>query len=354
MAKDKISFKSQSKDTFLSDVRAAAENYFAQKNLPKTAGVTLYVKTLLIAAASVSLYSILLFGLFPVIPRIIVWIVLGLVQMLLAVNVGHDALHGSFSNREWINRLLGYWAYDCTGMSSYVWKQTHNREHHTFTNIAGVDPDIHKPGILRLSPHDPYFKIHRFQHLYVWLLYAFVSLNWVYPSDFSYFWTHRKEIPPAERAPFLFLKAFHIFLYIGVMLLWSPMSWSQVLLGYLAMHCAGGIFAAIVFQLAHVVENVAFPLPDAEGVIHASWGAHEMTTTSNFAIDSFWVTHLVGGLNFQVEHHLLPKISHCHYPALSKIVQETAKRYQLPYHQQPTLYAAVASHVRLLRSLGQR
>ena len=283
-----------------------------------------------------------------------VWCLFGVVQMLIAVNVGHDALHGSYSNREWINRLLGYWAYDSLGMSSRVWKQTHNREHHTFTNIAGIDPDIHKPGVLRLCPHDPYFKIHRFQHLYVWFLYALVSLNWVYVSDWMYVIEHRKTTSVAQWVNFVFFKCLHLFLYFGVMLLWSPMSWSQILCGYLAMHAVGGIFAAIVFQLAHVVEGVAFPLPDSSGVINAPWSTHEMETTSNFAVDSFWVTHFVGGLNFQVEHHLLPKISHVHYPAVSKIVQKLAAKYELPYHKKPTLRAAVTSHARLLYALGKK
>ncbi len=349
----KVHFKGEPKEEFLAAVRKRAEAYFIAANKPKTANWIVHLKGALFAATLILIYLTLLNGWFPGIPRIAFWLAFGLNQSLIAVNIGHDALHGSYSSSPLVNKILGFLAYDCIGMNSYIWKQTHNREHHTYTNIVGADPDINKPGILRLSPHDPLYKIHKYQHLYIWFLYSLVSMNWILISDFTYMLEKRKEIPKKEFFNFFFFKTISLTLMLFIPLLYFPMPWWQVLLGFAAYHIAGGLAVAIIFQLAHLVENVDFPLPDENGVIANNWGAHEMATTSNFATNSPFVTHAVGGLNFQIEHHLLPKISHCHYLELSKIVKEAAKEYGLPYHELPSMRAAILSHARYIKKLGQ-
>jgi linoleoyl-CoA desaturase len=57
-------------------------------------------------------------------------------------------------------------------------------------------------------------------------------------------------------------------------------------------------------------------------------------------------------LNFQVEHHLFPRISHVHYKAISPIVKATAEEYGIDYLENETFFGAVGSHVRLLKKLG--
>lgn len=348
----KVQFKGETKDQYLADVRKRVEKYFTTTKKPKSANWVLHLKGIGLILSCVLIYCTLLNGWLPAIPRAFFWIAFGVNQALISVNIGHDSLHGSYSKSPLVNKLLGYLSYDCIGLSSHVWKQTHNQEHHTYTNIAGMDPDINKPGLLRLSPHDPHYKIHQYQHLYIWILYALVGLNWILFTDYVQMWNNRKKVPNSEWLPFFFFKAVNLGVLVVSPLLWSPMAWWEILVGYLLLQFAGGFTVAVIFQLAHVVENVDFPLPNEEGVIPMSWGAHEMATTSNFATHSPFVTHVVGGLNFQIEHHLFPKISHCHYPAISKIVRETAKEYSLPYHEQPTMISAIASHTRLLKKLG--
>ncbi len=350
----KIHFKGASKEEFLANVRNRVDDYFITKKIPKTASWGIHVKSLTLVVSCVLIYCTLLNGWLPTIPRLFFWFLFGINQAFIAVNIGHDALHGSYSNSTLLNKILGFLAYDCIGLSSFVWKQTHNKEHHTFTNIAGVDPDINKPGILRLSPHDPYFKIHRYQHWYIWILYALVGMNWILYSDYSKVWEKRKEISNSELFYFWLFKIVNLSVMLIIPLLFFPMARWEVLLGYVTFQIAGGFSVAVIFQLAHLVENVDFPLPNAEGVITTTWGEHEMTTTSNFATHSLFVTHCVGGLNFQVEHHLMPKISHCHYPEISKIVRKTAKEHGLPYLEQPSMISAIFSHARFLKMLGNK
>jgi len=347
-----IYFSTDSNNAFLADVRKEIDVYFKLKKISKTANGWIHFKTLMFLFSCVFLYCILLNGWFPILPRLLIWTVFGMNQALIAVNVGHDALHGSYFDSPLANKILGFLAYDCLGLSSYIWKQTHNREHHTYTNIAGADPDIDKPGILRLSPHAPYYKIHRFQYLYVWILYAFVSLNWIFYADYTHLWKLRKNVPLRESILFFCFKILNICVMLVLPLLFSPMEPWIVLSGFMLLHCAAGLTVSIIFQLAHVVENVEFPLPDKDGAIPVAWGVHEMMTTSNFANANKLVTYLTGGLNFQIEHHLAPKISHCHYPQLSKIVRANAKKHKLPYHEYFTTRAAILSHAKFLKKLG--
>lgn len=105
--------------------------------------------------------------------------------------------------------------------------------------------------------------------------------------------------------------------------------------------------------VAHVVEGADQPLPDDRGVIHTDWAVHEVLTTANFARNNRLLNWYIGGLNFQIEHHLFPHICHIHYRHIAPIVERTAKEYGLKYNEKPTFRAALASHVRRLRELGR-
>jgi linoleoyl-CoA desaturase len=125
--------------------------------------------------------------------------------------------------------------------------------------------------------------------------------------------------------------------------------WQAWLVGYLLVNMTMGLTLSIVFQLAHVVEKTSFEIAeDKPKTLDTEWAVHEIKTTANFATRNSIITWFVGGLNYQVEHHLFPRVSHIHYPALSRIVQEECKRFNLPYHAYPTMAQAVASHVRVI------
>ena len=114
-----------------------------------------------------------------------------------------------------------------------------------------------------------------------------------------------------------------------------------------------GIILALVFQPAHVVMETEFPEPDNEGSLEDNWAIHQFKTTSNFAPNNKVLGWYMGGLNYQVEHHLFPTICHIHYPAISKIVKATAEEYGVPYYSQKTFASAVKSHFQLLMRLGK-
>ena len=119
------------------------------------------------------------------------------------------------------------------------------------------------------------------------------------------------------------------------------------------MHFVAGIILSVTFQLAHAVEGAAHPLPNEAGIIENDWAIHQLNTTVNFSRENRWLSWYVGGLNFQIEHHLFPRISHVHYPALSGIVKSTAEEFGIPYLENKTFSQALQSHVMHLKQLGR-
>jgi linoleoyl-CoA desaturase len=127
-----------------------------------------------------------------------------------------------------------------------------------------------------------------------------------------------------------------------------------VLLVYLLTSFVQGLTLSIIFQLAHCVESAAFPLPrHGTARIENSWAAHQVETTVDFARHSRLLSWFIGGLNFQVEHHLFPRICHIHYPAISHLIEETCIGFGLRYNAHDTFRGALASHFRWLRRMGQ-
>jgi linoleoyl-CoA desaturase len=133
------------------------------------------------------------------------------------------------------------------------------------------------------------------------------------------------------------------------------LGWQTWLVGYLIINITMGLTLSLVFQLAHVVEKTEFEVAEEKPkVIDTEWAIHELRTTANFAPGNKIVSWFVGGLNFQVEHHLFPRVSHVHYAALSKIVKEHCDQFGIPYHTYPKMRQAVASHIRVMKALGDR
>jgi len=278
----------------------------------------------------------------------------------IGMGIMHDANHGAYTKRSRLSHMLSH-TLDYMGCSSEMWKLQHNVLHHTYTNIHGHDEDIDAPlFLLRFSPYSKSYKIHRFQHYYVWLFYGVLTLYWVTVKDFKkagdyykmglirtkkeYYIRLLKLIP---------LKAFYFTYALVLPMIFAPFSVYWILTGFVLMHLLAGILLSVVFQLAHVVPDMQFPQPDENKQMNANWYTHQLQTTSNFAPKNrllFW--HL-GGLTNQIEHHLFPNICHVHYRTISKIVARTAKDFQVPYYVNKTLFSAVSGHIRTLRLLGR-
>lgn len=349
----KIKFYHPQPELFFQQLKHKVEEFFKSQKISMKGNAWMYLKSIFFLGGQVSLYIAMLFGHLSPLLFILVYSLFGIMTGLMNFNIVHDALHGAYSSYPSVNRLLGY-LYDLNGTSSYVWKITHNIMHHTYTNIPGYDGDIDKATLLRLNPKDTLYPFHRYQHIYAFFLYTLASANWILYGDYVFFIQCMKEKKVEWEDVFLFFsfKALNLFLLVLFPFLYLPYPFWVVPLGYLCGQMSAGFFVSLIFQLAHVVDNVSYVEPDETGIIHSHWAAHELKTSANFATDNSFLTQLLGGLNHQVEHHLFPAICHIHYPKIRKFVQETAKEFHLPYHENPTFYDALKSHHQRLKRLG--
>ena len=232
--------------------------------------------------------------------------------------------------------------------------------HHTYTNVHDHDEDIAPVGVLRFDPHSEKKKIHKFQFLYAWFFYGLMTLMWSTVKDFKQVRRYNKEgylkTANTTYAKELLVIILSKILYYAYMLipyfLVKEMSFLNWLTGYVVMHYVAGFTLAIVFQVAHVTEENEFPIPNEQGVLENNFIEHQLRTTMNFSMKSKLVSYFVGGLNFQVEHHLFPGISHVHYPKISTIVAATAKEFNMPYHYEKTFAGAIYEHTKMLYKLG--
>lgn len=354
-----VTFPNRNAAAFLREVRAGVDAHFAATGRSKHATRGMRIKTAVFFAAVFVPYGLIIANLIPRGAMLALTVVMGIGIAGIGFCVSHDALHGAYSPRRGVNAALGL-SFDLLGASSYLWKITHNVIHHTYTNIEGADEDINFAPFLRFSPHGEYHWFHRFQHWYALASYSVSTLFWVFVKDYKQLLQRDlgpyrdKHHPPAQVARLLAAKAFYYTWAIVIPLLVVHVTWWQFAIGFLTMHLVAGTILGIVFQLAHVVEDTQFPLPADDGAMADNWAVHEMLTTANFATRNRLLTWYVGGLNHQIEHHLCPYVCSVHYPAIRAIVQRAAANYALPYHEQPTLRSAIASHLRTLKSFGRQ
>jgi linoleoyl-CoA desaturase len=239
-----------------------------------------------------------------------------------------------------------------------MWNMKHNIIHHAYTNIDGVDDDIDIQPWLRMSDTQKKYRLHKFQHFYFWFLYSLFYFFWVFVLDYQKYFKRRIGAMPLKKMQlndhliFWISKFVHYFVFIALPIL--LVGWLNWMIGFLVTGLVAGFVLSIVFQLAHTVEHTEFPsamMPSNK--MANEWAIHQVKTTANFATRSKFVTWLIGGLNFQIEHHLFPKISHIHYPAISVILRQLCKEYGLSYIEYPYMAKAVISHVSYLRRMGK-
>ena len=348
--------KFQKPDGFRQAVRQRVEEYFASTGRRPRDCWQMYAKSAIVLSALAAVYVVLLTVPGPWWMAGVLAVLLGLSTSVAAFNIQHDGGHGAYSEHRWINKLASL-TLDLLGASSYVWARKHNSIHHSYTNVSGHDDDINVGLLGRLSPHQKRLKIHRLQHIYMWILYGFLPIKWHLYDDFRDVLKGRiggHSFPrPAgwDLATFIGGKALFFSLAFGLPMMLHP--WWCVLAIYGIASWVQGLVLSVVFQMAHCVEDAAFPQPlPGTGQIASSWAAHQVETTVDFAPDSRTIAWLVGGLNFQVEHHLFPRICHVHYPAIARLVKETCRESGIRYKANKTFLTGVASHYRWLRRMG--
>ena len=278
----------------------------------------------------------------------------GLAQTFLLLNIAHDSNHNAISSVPSINKTLNY-VFDLCGINSYMWRILHHRGHHSCINLHGEDDALTGRGIFRFTPHEPRARWHRFQHIYALFFYAMFSLDYVFVRDFESFLfpTHdylKRTRHSAREYAILFAgKAFYFtyMLVLPVLLLRKP---ALLVAGAVVLvHLIVGLTVSLVFQTTHTIDSTHFPTSRNE---FDNSVYHIFATTADYATSNPVVGWLAGGLNHHIAHHLCPYVCHTHYAPLTRIVQQTAEEFGIPYRQHPTMTRAIWHHLILLKRLG--
>ena len=354
-----VKFNTQNQPEYFKELRARVHDYFQDNHISKYANTNMWIKTIFMLSLYFVPLILMYSGIFTSSMWVLgMWVLMGFGMSGIGLSVMHDANHGSYSKNKKVNSVLGF-LLNFLGGYHKNWIIQHNVLHHSYTNIDGYDEDIDTP-VLRFTPNQKLKKIHRFQAFYAVLFYSIMSIYWFVAKDFQQLARYQKKgLLSGQGLTFkkglfriIFHKLWYSVLFIVLPIVLVDVPWWISIIGFLIMHIMTGLALALIFQPAHVVEGTEFPLPDEHSSIENNWAIHQMRTTSNFADKSILFSWFIGGLNYQIEHHLFPNICHIHYKKISKIVKETASEFGITYHQHKTFAQAVWSHFALLNALG--
>jgi linoleoyl-CoA desaturase len=345
------------KPSLHTELRSRIQHYFDTKGIKSTGNFKLYSKAIILGIAFIAVYVHLLFYTPATWLAIVESAVLGLIVSAIGFNVMHDGGHGSFSQNKVVNKFAS-WSCNFLGANNFMWNMKHNIIHHTYTNIHGVDDDIEVNGLMRFAPTQEYKKMFKYQHLYFWFLYSLLYLFWVFFTDYKKYFSQKvgdvplKKMDTKQHIDFWASKAFHAVVFMALPIYFCGLvPW---VIGFLTMGLVAGLTLSIVFQLAHAVPEASFPMPnEITTKLEDEFALHQLKTTANFAMNSKLIGWFVGGLNYQIEHHLFPKVSHIHYPAISKIVRQVCSEYNIPYLTNSTFGKAIIEHIKFLKNMGK-
>ena len=344
---------------FIKELRKNVQQYFKENNLSRHANLSMKLKTVFMVSLYFVPFILILTGVVSTIwPVLAMWGLMGLGMAGIGLSIMHDANHGSYSTNKHVNTALGFLA-NFLGAYHINWKIQHNVLHHSFTNVHGLDEDIETPG-MRFSPNQKKRFIYRFQAFYAPMMYGLMTMNWFLTKDFLQLARfHRKGLLSGQGktlkqalTELILHKVWYLALTLILPLILTSSPWWYTVVGFVSMQFICGVFLAFIFQTAHVVSDTQFYVPDESGGLENNWAIHQMLTTANFKTKTRFFSWFIGGLNYQIEHHLFPNICHVHYRKISKIVRETAQKYNVPYNEYHTFFSALRSHFVMLHNLG--
>lgn len=358
---DNPTFSRDQNSDFAKTLRKRVNLHFKTNKTSRNANSTMVTKTVIMLALFFVPITFLSTGMVSSTGWLfIAYLCSGLGMAGIGMGIMHDAIHGAYSKNKTINTLLGY-SLNLTGANAAVWKIQHNVLHHTYTNIDHADDDLNAPFFLRFSPHAKHYWAHQFQHIYIWFFYGISTISWITSKDFVRlnrykamgFFDGKNEYRNALMSMIAWKLVYYSYALVLPMIM-LPFSWGVILLAFLGMHFITGLLVSIVFQVAHIMPENEFPLPNEQGVMKDDWYRHQFATTANFSPNSKVLFWLIGGLNYQVEHHVLPDVCHVHYKGLTDLVADTAREFGMPYNVNKSFIGAIRTHTSMLRELGKK
>ncbi len=360
MFNSNVTFAKTHNEEFHKVLRKRVGDYFKTKNISRHANAAMVFKTIAMLAFYLTPLCFLLTVEMSTWMVLLMWTIMGFGMAGVGLSVMHDANHGAYSKNEKVNKIIGS-VIMILGGNDVNWKIQHNVLHHTYTNITGLDEDIAPPeALLRFSPNKKRNGLHRFQHIYAWFFYGLMTMFWFISKDYKQAMQFNKMgLVESQSISYrnhwitiIVGKIIFAFIFIVLPIWLCDAPWYISIIGITIMLFISGLTLGAIFQPAHVVPTSNYPVPDDSGNIDADWAVSQLYNTANFAPKARLFSWYVGGLNYQVEHHLFPNICHVHYRKLANIVKQTAEEFNLPYYSYNTFGRALLEHSKMLYNLG--
>lgn len=279
---------------------------------------------------------------------------MGLFLVLNFLNLIHEAVHQTLFKRKWLNNWYVHF-FDLMGANSFIWKIRHRRLHHNYPNVMGWDSDFEQSPVARVFPNGPFSNMHKYQHIYLPLVYPLYLFNWLLVRDFIDFFNKKKlvwkvtTIPKIEYYKLFIFKAAFLFYTLFLPVMFFGVSWAQALTAFVIMLFTASIISLLVLLSPHANTESEFPLPDKEGVIPTTWFLHQLSTTNDVKEDNWFIRFFMGCFNYHIAHHLFPSVNHVYYPEITEIIARFAADNNLPYRKFP-IATSLANHYRLLKN----
>jgi linoleoyl-CoA desaturase len=281
------------------------------------------------------------------------YIALGFEFVLIYLNIVHDAVHHTIFRSRRLNEAFVY-MFDLIGANSYIWKLRHVRFHHNYPNVNGWDTDVEQSTIARVFPSASYSRIHKYQHIYLPMIYPLFLFNWLIIRDFKDYFDKKRtvhkliRIPRIEYIKLILFKSLFFFYMIFLPKMILGISWGQTLGAFLISVLTASIFSLLVLLPPHANTSSDFPLPDEVNQLSDNWFMHMLKTTNDVTHDNWLTRYVMGSFNFHVVHHLFPNVNHAYYPEITKRLEHYALQHDLPYRKYP-LFSTLKKHYLLLK-----
>ncbi len=270
--------------------------------------------------------------------------IMGFLYALIGLNIQHDANHGSLSRNPFVNRIFGY-TQNYIGGSAIDWIHQHVVQHHVETNDVHHDPDIAGGTVLRINPLKKVLTHYRLQHIYVFIVIGMFGFSTVVTScralingiRFTPFSKMVTNYRYAELSSYLFFAFRWVYLplFRGVEE-GGVLSWSS-LVSTAPLYMVAGYYLAFFFIISHNFRGVSFFDSSSKNALgeRGSFLRNQVMSSSNVA--GAFLGFCNGGLNYQIEHHLFPRICNTHYPTIAPLVRSYCLSKGITYKHFPTV-----------------
>jgi linoleoyl-CoA desaturase len=350
-----MSEASADNSAFFPKLKKAVYDYLGEQDLQPQGGGKMYRKCIFIFALWAGTYALAIYTAAYMHIALAILATLALTASTLFAEMGimHDASHDSLSRTRRVNRWMDL-TLIIAGAAPVLWYHKHVRAHHHYTNVPGKDHDIEAGRLFRFHEEADWHPWHRFQHLYALGLYAMLGLKWIWSDDLVDAIRNTYKVKGKEYAimwgQVILARLAHFGIHLAIP--YYFIGNIGIVVGLYLLHwMAVGVFLAVTFQLAHVTDVQEFP--ETLRGKNGDWAVHQLSTTADFAVGNRLLTWAIGGLNYQVEHHIFPRISHVHYAKIQPIVRQLCEEHGITYFEYPSVREALAAHFRHLASLGK-